>query len=96
MKRRLMLTALLALSALLCGCNDPNTAETEPSAVTGSSVSAPADCCGGDIPDCCKEKAESETDCCQEKEAADCCKEKEESDCCKEASKSDCCKNHDS
>lgn len=98
MKRKISVIVLLALSALLCSCNDPNTAGTESSAVTGSSVSEPADCCGGEIPDCCKEKEESKADCCKDKEKnePDCCKEKEESkaDCCKEESESDCCK-HD-
>ena len=83
MKRKVTLIVLLALSALLCGCHDPNTAETESSAGTESSVSEPADCCGGEIPDCCKDSEESKADCCKEKEESDCCKEKSESDCCK-------------
>ena len=98
MKRKVTFIVLLALSALLCGCQDPNTAETGSSVVTESSVSEPADCCGGEIPDCCKEKEESRADYCKDDEEskADCCKEKEEADCCKEESKSDCCKNHES
>ena len=99
MKRKVYITVLLALSALLCSCSDPNTAETETSGIVNeTTVSEPADCCGGEIPDCCKEKEESKADCCKnsEESKADCCKEKEESDCCKEGSESDCCKQNQS
>ena len=100
MKRKLSVIVLLALSVLLCSCNDPDTSGTESSAVTESSVTEPADCCGGEIPDCCKNKAESEPDCCKDQEGneSDCCQEKEElkADCCKEESKPDCCKHSES
>jgi hypothetical protein len=99
MKRKVSVIVLLALSALLCSCNQANAADTETSAiVTEVTVSEPADCCGGEIPDCCKEKEESQADCCKENEEskADCCEEKEESDCCKEESESDCCKHNES
>ena len=100
MKRKVTLIVLIALSALLCGCQNPDPAETEVPAVTEISVSEPADCCGGEIPDCCKEKEESEPDCCKnsEESEADCCKNSEESeaDCCKAESESDCCKQNQS
>lgn len=99
MKRKVLILVLLALSALLCSCGDTNVGGTEASGnVTEVTVSEPADCCGGEIPDCCKNKETSEPDCCKDSEESghDCCKEKEESDCCKEESKSDCCKNHES
>ena len=97
MKRIVYIAVLLALSALLCGCHEPNEAAAGSSAVTESSVSEPADCCGGEIPDCCKEKEGSKSDCCKEDESgADCCQEQEEADCCKEESKPDCCKEHES
>ena len=101
MKRKLPVIVLLAISALLCSCNDPNEAGTDPAEiVTEINAAEPADCCAGDIPDCCKQKETSESDCCNEKEVSesDCCKEKDESkaDCCKEESESDCCKHNES
>ena len=99
MKRNISVIVLLALSALLCGCQEPNTAETESAVVTESSVSEPADCCGGEIPDCCKTKEESGQDCCEgEDSEKECCRENEEAkeDCCKEESESDCCKHDES
>lgn len=96
MKRKVSVIVLLALTALLCACGETSPADTEVKSET--SVSEPADCCGGEIPDCCKEKEESQADCCKENEEskADCCEEKEESDCCKEESKADCCKHNES
>ena len=92
MKRKVSVIALLALSALLYACGSKNPAETK--AQPDTSVSEPADCCGGDIPDCCKE--ESKAECCKEDSETDCCHNESKEDCCKEESEADCCKQNQS
>ena len=89
MKKKVLLTLLFALSALLCSCREPVEPNAETPAVTEMTASEPVDCCGGEIPDCCKEKEESKSGCCEEKDET-------KSDCCEKEPQSECCKNHKS